>query len=57
MDIYLNFIGKFDVPIAEPTPEELAEMEKLQRQRERKRKNYRTYVEKRQREMAQEQVI
>ena len=51
VDIYLKFIGKFDVPMPEPTPEELAEMEKQRklrayyrergrRQRERqKRKN------------------
>ena len=38
----------------EPTPEEIAAEEKLQKQRERKRKNYRTYVEKRQQELAQE---
>ena len=25
VDIYLKFIGKFDVPLPEPTPEELAE--------------------------------
>ena len=28
VDIYLKFIGKFDVPLPDPTPEELAEMEK-----------------------------
>ena len=33
VDIYLKFIGKFDVPIPEPTPEELAEMEKQRKQR------------------------
>lgn len=32
VDIYLKFIGKFDVPMPEPTAEELAEQEK-QRQR------------------------
>ena len=32
VDIYLKFIGKFDVPMPEPTPEELVEQEK-QRQR------------------------
>jgi DNA invertase Pin-like site-specific DNA recombinase len=32
VEIYLKFIGKFDVPMPEPTPEELAEQEK-QRQR------------------------
>ncbi len=28
VDIYLKFIGKFDVPLPDPTPEELTEMEK-----------------------------
>ena len=32
-DIYLKFIGKFDVPLPEPTEEELAEMEKQRKQR------------------------
>ena len=26
VEIYLKFIGKFDVPLPEPTPEELAQM-------------------------------
>ncbi len=29
VEIYLNFIGKFDVPISEPMMEELAETEKV----------------------------
>ncbi len=33
VDIYLKFIGKFDVPLPEPTPEELAKQEKLRKQR------------------------
>lgn len=33
VDIYLKFIGKFDVPMPEPTPEELAEMEKQRKLR------------------------
>ena len=33
VDIYLKFIGKFDVPLPEPTVEELAEMEKQRKQR------------------------
>jgi len=33
VDIYLKFIGKLDVPLPEPTPEELAEQEKLRKQR------------------------
>ncbi len=54
VDIYLNFIGKFDVPMEprEPSPEEIAEMEKLQKRRARIRANNRRFIEKRQREMA-----
>ena len=33
VDIYLKFIGKFDVPLPEPTPEELAEIEKVRQRR------------------------
>ncbi len=33
VDIYLKFIGKFDVPLPEPTAEELATMEKKRKQR------------------------
>ena len=33
VDIYLKFIGKFDVPMTEPTPEELAGMEKERQRR------------------------
>ena len=33
VDIYLKFIGKFDVPMPEPTLEELAEMEKQRKRR------------------------
>ena len=57
VEIYLNFIGRFDMPmdIVEPTQEGIAQAEKLQKQRERKRANYKRYVEKRQEIMAQEQ--
>ena len=37
VDIYLKFIGKFDVPMPEPTPEELALMEKERKRRARNR--------------------
>ena len=33
VEIYLKFIGKFDVPMPEPTPEELEAMEKEQQRR------------------------
>lgn len=34
IEIYLKFIGKFEVPMPEPTPEELAEQEKARQKRE-----------------------
>ena len=46
IDIYFNFIGQFELPKVEPTPEELAEIEK-QRQRRLRNKLYtRRYREK-----------
>ena len=53
VDIYLKFIGKFDVPLPEPTPEELAEQEKLRKKREKQREYCRRYEEKKQRAEAQ----
>ena len=47
VDIYLKFIGKFDVPLPEPTPEELAEQENLRKKREKQREYARRSYEKR----------
>ena len=42
VEIYLNFIGKFEMPKKEPTKEEVEEFEKLKKKREKKREyNYR----------------
>ncbi len=49
VDIYLNFIGKFDVPLPEPAPEELAEAEEARRKREKKREYNQRYMEKKRR--------
>ena len=59
VEVFLNFIGQFNMPtiLQEPTPEEITKEEKLQRQRERKHKNYQTYIEKRQRIMTEEQAV
>ena len=46
VDIYLKFIGKFDVPLPEPTPEELAEMEKVRQCRAKGRERWRRAQEK-----------
>lgn len=40
IEIYLNFIGNFHVPVPEPTPEELAEEEKRRQRRIYYRKRY-----------------
>ena len=40
IDIYLKFIGKFDIPLPEPTPEELAEAEAQRKKRAANREKY-----------------
>ena len=40
IDICLNFIGKFDIPMPEPTPEELAELEAQRKKRGVNREKY-----------------
>lgn len=40
IDIYLKFIGKFDIPLPEPTPEELAELEAQRKKRAANREKY-----------------
>jgi site-specific DNA recombinase len=47
VEIHLKFIGRFDVPMPEPTPEELAEEE---RRRKRREANHRKYLRKKERE-------
>lgn len=46
VDIYLNFIGKFEVPAQEATAEELAEEEARREKRERHREAQRRYYQK-----------
>lgn len=43
VEIYLKFIGRFDPPQEEPTPEDIAKQEKLRKRRERCRENMRRY--------------
>ena len=40
IEIYLKFIGKFDIPMPEPTPEELAAEEKARKKRAAERAKY-----------------
>jgi len=43
VEIYLNFIGNFEMPMPEPTPEELEEMEKARIKREKIREATKRY--------------
>ena len=54
VEIYLNFIGKFELPVKEPTAEEIAEHEKLKVRRAKKAEYNRRYMEKRRKRIAGE---
>ncbi len=41
VEIYLKYIGKFEAPVPELTPEEIAEQERLRKERARSRERYR----------------
>lgn len=56
VEIYLKFIGKFDVPLPEPTPEELAEQEQLRKKRAKKAEYNRRYMAKRRQRSAQQNM-
>lgn len=57
IEIYLKFIGKFDVPLQEATPEELAEQEEQKKKRAGYRKKYERRKElAQQRQLAAEQL-
>jgi len=49
IEVYLNFIGNFDIPPPDPTPEELAEMEECIRKREKRREYNQRYMAKKKR--------
>ena len=55
VEIYLNFIGKFELPVKEPTAEEIAEHEKLKARRAKKAAYNRRYMEKRRKRIAGEE--
>ena len=56
VEIYLKFVGKFDVPLPEPTPEELAEQEELRKKRAKKAEYNRRYMAKRRQRLAQQNM-
>jgi hypothetical protein len=56
VDIHLNFIGKFDVPAPEPTPEELAREAEETRIRDQRRATQRKYVQRKRAECRAEQA-
>ena len=47
VEIYLKFIGKIEIPVEEPTPEELAEREALRKRRAKRNEYTRRYRERR----------
>lgn len=55
VEIYLNFIGKFELPVKEPTAEEIAEHEKLKARRAKKAEYNRRYMEKRRKRITEEE--
>ena len=55
VDIYLKFVGKLDIPISEPTPEELAEQEKVRLKRQKQREANQRFREKQKRLQAKTQ--
>ena len=55
VEIYLNFIGKFKLPVKEPTAEEIAEHENLKARRAKKAEYNRRYMEKRRKRIAEEE--
>lgn len=55
VEIYLNYIGKFELPVKEPTAEEIAEHEKLKARRAKKAEYNRRYMEKRRKRIAGEE--
>ena len=55
VEIYLNFIGKFELPVKEPTAEEIVEHEKLKARRAKKAEYNRRYMEKRRKRIAGEE--
>lgn len=56
IEIYLKFIGKFDVPLPEPTPEELAAEEVRRQRRARDHAKYLRQKE-RKRKIAEGQIV
>ena len=54
VDIYLNFIGRFEIPAPAPTAEEIAAEEKAFRKREQRREAQRRYAAKKKQEQEQE---
>ena len=53
VEIYLNFVGKFDIPIVEPTPEEIAAEERRKKHNKINRERQRRYTARKKAEMAQ----
>lgn len=57
VDIYLNFIGKFDAPMPEADPEVLAEQERQREHRAKRREIERRYVQRKRQEAREQQAL
>jgi len=53
VEIYLNFVGKFDIPYTEPTPEEIKAEERRKKHNKINRERQRRYTARKKEEMAQ----
>ena len=53
VEIYLNFVGKFDIPFVEPTPEEIAAEERRKKHNKINRERQRRYTTRKKAEMEQ----
>jgi hypothetical protein len=54
VEIYLKFIGKFDIPIQEPTADEMTQMEKESIKRQKHRDAVNRYNAKKRKEKAEQ---
>ena len=57
VEVYLNYVGKFEIPAKELTPEEIAEQEKLKEKRRKAREaSLRCYYKKKEREEGEKEA-
>ena len=57
VDVYLRFIGDFEIPMPEPTPEEIAEQARAKARRDATRLRHKRYRERKRREKAEAELV